>query len=92
MAYWSMAELSIYRVAVQARNKPAGTYTYVITRTDDPNWAESHTPPPKRLRKRGGLPWIAFGQRRSWIDHEPPQTPRDPKHINTSCAEPIRGG
>jgi hypothetical protein len=36
-----MAELSIYRVAVQARNKPAGTYTYVITRTDDPNWAES---------------------------------------------------
>ena len=26
---------------MQARNKPAGTYTYVITRTDDPNWAES---------------------------------------------------
>ena len=36
-----MAELPTYRVAVQARNKPAGTYTYVITRTDDPNWAES---------------------------------------------------
>ena len=36
-----MAELSIYRVVVRARKKPVGTYTYVITRTDDPNWAES---------------------------------------------------
>ena len=36
-----MAELSIYRVVVRARKRPVGTYTYVITRTDDPNWAES---------------------------------------------------
>ena len=36
-----MAELSIYRVVVRARKKPIGTYTYVITRTDDPNWSES---------------------------------------------------
>jgi hypothetical protein len=38
------------------------------------------------------LPWIAFGQRRSWTDHDLPQTPRDPKHISASYAEPIRGG
>jgi hypothetical protein len=25
-------------------------------------------------------------------DHDLPQTPRDPKHISTSYAEPIRGG
>jgi len=36
-----MTELLIYRVVVRARKKPIGTYTYVITRTDDPNWAES---------------------------------------------------
>jgi hypothetical protein len=36
-----MAELPVYRVAVQARKNPAGTYTYVITRTDDPSWEES---------------------------------------------------
>ena len=34
----------------------------------------SHTPPPKRPRKRGGLLWIAFEQRRSWINHDAPQT------------------
>src|SRR5438132_9523487 len=33
-------ELPTYRVAVRARKEPAGTYTYVITRIDDPNWAE----------------------------------------------------
>jgi hypothetical protein len=36
-----MGELPTYRVAVRARKEPAGTYTYVITRIDDPNWAES---------------------------------------------------
>src|SRR5260370_31446904 len=36
-----MGELPSYRVAVRARKEPAGTYTYVITRIDDPNWAES---------------------------------------------------
>ena len=35
-----MGELPTYRVAVRARKEPAGTYTYVITRIDDPNWAE----------------------------------------------------
>jgi hypothetical protein len=29
-----------YRVVLQARTKPAGTYSYVITRTDLPHWAE----------------------------------------------------
>src|SRR6266542_1228149 len=46
----------------------------------------SHTPPPKRLRKRGGLPWIAFGQRRSWTDHDLPQTPpRSEAHQHVIC-------
>ena len=36
-----MTELSIYRVVVQARKNSAGTYTYVITRTDDHTWEES---------------------------------------------------
>jgi hypothetical protein len=29
-----------FHVAVQPRNKPVGTYTYRITRSDDTNWAE----------------------------------------------------
>ena len=81
-----MVELSIYRVAVQARKKPTGTYTYVITRTDDPNWAESplesySTP---EAASEAGWPWIAFGQRRSRTDHDLPQTPRDAKRISVT--------
>jgi hypothetical protein len=29
-----------FQVKVQARGKPADTYTYMITRSDDPAWAE----------------------------------------------------
>ena len=28
------------RIAVQPRTRPIGTYTYVITRKDDPDWGE----------------------------------------------------
>jgi hypothetical protein len=90
-----MAELSIYRVAVQARNKPAGTYTYVITRTDDPNWAESALESYSTPEAASEAGWIALDRIRAakkWTDHDLPQTPRDPKHISASYAEPIRGG
>ena len=30
-----------FRLAVQPRTKPIGTYTYVITRKDDPDWGET---------------------------------------------------
>jgi hypothetical protein len=30
-----------FRVVVQARGKPAGTYVYVITKSDDTHWAET---------------------------------------------------
>jgi hypothetical protein len=30
-----------FRIAVQPRTRPIGTYTYVITRKDDPDWGES---------------------------------------------------
>jgi hypothetical protein len=68
-----MTELSIYRVVVQARKNSAGTYTYVITRTDDHTWeesTESYTPAPKRPRKADGLLWAAFGQRRRRVNHD----------------------
>jgi hypothetical protein len=29
-----------FHVTVQARGKPAGTFTYRITRSDNPSWAE----------------------------------------------------
>jgi hypothetical protein len=78
-----MAELSIYRVVVQARKNPAGTYTYVITRTDDPTWEESSGElySPKRPRKLDGLLWIAFGQRRRRVSHDLPQTHRRPSKL-----------
>jgi hypothetical protein len=30
-----------FRIAVQPRTRPIGTYTYVITRKDDPDWGET---------------------------------------------------
>ena len=30
-----------FRLAVQPRTRPIGTYTYVITRKDDPDWGET---------------------------------------------------
>ena len=60
-----MAELSIYRVAVQARNKPAGTYTYVITRTDDPNWAESALESYSTPEAASETGWIALDRIRA---------------------------
>ena len=30
-----------FRIAVQRRTRPIGTYTYVITRKDDPDWGET---------------------------------------------------
>jgi len=30
-----------FRLAIQRRTKPIGTYTYVITRRDDPDWSET---------------------------------------------------
>ena len=30
-----------FRLAVQPRTRPIGTYTYVITRRDDPDWGET---------------------------------------------------
>jgi hypothetical protein len=30
-----------FRLLVQPRTKPIGTYTYIITRTDDPDWGET---------------------------------------------------
>jgi hypothetical protein len=60
-----MGELPTYRVAVRARKEPAGTYTYVITRIDDPNWAErtgeSYTTP--EAASEAG--WIALDRIRA---------------------------
>jgi hypothetical protein len=30
-----------FRILVRPRTKPIGTYTYVITRRDDPDWGET---------------------------------------------------
>ena len=30
-----------FQIAVQPRTRPIGTYTYVITRKDDPDWGET---------------------------------------------------
>jgi hypothetical protein len=30
-----------FRVSIQPRTRPIGTYTYVITRKDDPDWGET---------------------------------------------------
>jgi hypothetical protein len=30
-----------FRLLVQPRTKPIGTYTYIITRTDGPDWGET---------------------------------------------------
>jgi len=30
-----------FRLSIQPRTRPIGTYTYVITRTDDPDWGET---------------------------------------------------
>ena len=60
-----MAGLSIYRVAVQVRNKPAGTYTYVITRTDDPNWAESALESYSTPEAASEAGWIALDRIRA---------------------------
>ena len=30
-----------FRIAVQPRTRPIGTYTYVITCKDDPDWGET---------------------------------------------------
>ena len=32
---------SKFRLAVQRRTRPIGTYTYVITRRDNPDWSET---------------------------------------------------
>jgi hypothetical protein len=75
------------------RNKPAGTYTYVITRIDDPNWAESALESYSTPEAASEAGWIALDRiRAAKNDHDPPQTPRDSKHISTSYTEPIRGG
>jgi len=60
-----VGELPIYRVAVQARKKPAGTYTYVITRTDDPNWAESPVEPYSTPEAASEAGWIALDRIRA---------------------------
>jgi hypothetical protein len=68
MAYWSHGRtvyISRYRVAVQARNKPAGTYTYVITRTDDPNWAESALESYSTPEAASEAGWIALDRIRA---------------------------
>ncbi|MGA7489135.1 MAG: hypothetical protein WBW74_19605 [Xanthobacteraceae bacterium] len=36
-----MADDSKFRVLVQRRTRPIGTYGYIITRSDDPNWSET---------------------------------------------------
>jgi hypothetical protein len=36
-----MAVCFRFRVSVQRRTKPIGTYGYIITRTDDPDWGET---------------------------------------------------
>ena len=60
-----MAELSIYRVVVQARKNPAGTYTYVITRTDDPTWEESSGELYSSPEAASGAGWIALDRIRA---------------------------
>ena len=55
----------LYRVAVQVRNKPAGTYTYVITRTDDPNWAESALESYSTPEAASEAGWIALDRIRA---------------------------
>ena len=30
-----------FRLSIQPRTRPIGTYTYVITRKDDPDWGET---------------------------------------------------
>ena len=30
-----------FRLSIQPRTRPIGTYTYVITRQDDPDWGET---------------------------------------------------
>jgi len=59
-----MTEFSIYRVMVRAR-KPVGTYTYVITRTDDLNWSEStgESYPTAEAASEAG--WIALDRIRA---------------------------
>jgi hypothetical protein len=60
-----MAELSIYRVAVRERKKPVGTYTYVITRTDDPHWAESTAESYATPEAASEAGWIALDRIRA---------------------------
>src|SRR6516165_11051830 len=58
----------------------------------------SHSPIPRRMCtrmwKQPGFPspWIAFGQRRSWTDHDLPQTPRSTsaRHMSSPFAEDER--
>jgi len=60
-----MAELSIYRIVVRARKKPIGTYTYVITRTDDPHWAESTGEPYSTPEAASEAGWLALDRIRA---------------------------
>ena len=39
----SMDDPGTYRVVVQARHKPDVSYTYILTRLDDPSWSHGTT-------------------------------------------------
>ncbi len=50
---------------MRARKKPVGTYTYVITRTDDPNWAESTAESYSTPEAASEAGWIALDRIRA---------------------------
>jgi hypothetical protein len=50
---------------VRERKKPVGTYTYVITRTDDPHWAESTAESYATPEAASEAGWIALDRIRA---------------------------
>ena len=50
---------------MRERKKPVGTYTYVITRTDDPHWAESTAESYATPEAASEAGWIALDRIRA---------------------------